>query len=144
MWIWEINEYFKKIFRKTIHPCKHVIWSQICIPALAFFYFWETCVSEFAPHISFLLTLGIDFKKGRERWVKPSPFLVQHHSPVRLTLWIRIVATPSLNAIVSCWLAEYLNFGIQLYVLTLISLLIFTTHSIYPYKSGCKETVVLP
>ena len=51
---------------------------------------------------------------------------------------------PILDVIVSCWSAEYLNFGIQLYVLTLTTLLTFTGHSIYPYKSGYKETVMFP
>lgn len=65
-----------------------------------------------------------------------------HHSLVRLTLWVRIVTIPSLNAFVPCY-QQSTRILVYNSMCLLQSLLILTAHSICSYKFGCKETVAL-
>lgn len=141
LWIWEITEDLKKIFRKKIHPYKHVIWSQIFILALFFSTFEKHIVRSSFLIFHFYFNQALTSIKA-EKGGKSPPHFRCHHSLVRLILWVRIVTIPSLNAFVpsyqqSIWISVYNSMCL------LQSLLILTAHFIFSYKSGYKETVAL-
>lgn len=138
----EINYDLENIFRKKIHLYKRVIWSKIWTLALAFSYFWKTSCYESSPH--FYLHQALTLREAEKGSWSPPPFCccttalwgtLSESASWLYPPWMSLCHADQQ----STWILAYSSMCLLWSLCLSLRDLLYTT-----YKSGHKETVVLP